>query len=56
MNYCRNPDDDEDGPYCFTTDQSVPRQTCSIPLCSGKKTLPEFWFFCITSGKEMFVN
>lgn len=32
-NYCRNPDDDPNGPWCFTTDPDVLWEECSIPLC-----------------------
>ena len=35
-NYCRNPDDDPNGPWCYTTDPDETRETCNIPLCSGK--------------------
>ncbi|VDI40324.1 Hypothetical predicted protein, partial [Mytilus galloprovincialis] len=32
-NYCRNPDEDPIGPWCFTTDPDVLWEECSIPLC-----------------------
>ncbi|KAK2148431.1 hypothetical protein LSH36_498g02008 [Paralvinella palmiformis] len=32
-NYCRNPDDDPDGPWCYTIDPNIGRETCAIPLC-----------------------
>ena len=35
-NYCRNPNGDEKGPWCFTTDTLVPWEYCDIPVCSGK--------------------
>jgi len=35
-NYCRNPDDDPEGPWCYTTDSDLERETCNIPMCSGR--------------------
>ncbi|CAG2234169.1 PLG [Mytilus edulis] len=32
-NYCRNPDADPKGPWCFTSDPDVFWEHCSIPLC-----------------------
>ena len=34
-NYCRNPDQSSDGPWCFTMDPAIERQSCGIPMCSG---------------------
>ncbi|XP_061108444.1 hepatocyte growth factor [Conger conger] len=33
-NYCRNPENEPTGPWCFTTDSKVRHQTCDIPQCS----------------------
>jgi hypothetical protein len=34
-NYCRNPNEiDGVGPWCFTTDPSMPWEGCDIPICS----------------------
>uniref|UniRef100_A0A8C9SGL2 Hepatocyte growth factor n=1 Tax=Scleropages formosus TaxID=113540 RepID=A0A8C9SGL2_SCLFO len=33
-NYCRNPDNEPTGPWCFTTDPQVRHQSCNIPQCS----------------------
>ena len=33
-NYCRNPDGEPGGPWCYTTDQRHRWQYCEIPLCS----------------------
>lgn len=34
-NYCRNPDGDSQGPWCYTTDVNKRWESCSIPSCSG---------------------
>ncbi|KAG5284994.1 hypothetical protein AALO_G00032830 [Alosa alosa] len=34
-NYCRNPDQSPDGPWCFTCDPTVRRESCAIPKCDG---------------------
>ncbi|XP_052025692.1 plasminogen [Apodemus sylvaticus] len=34
MNYCRNPDGDPKGPWCFTTDPSVRWEYCNLKRCS----------------------
>ncbi|XP_006865190.1 PREDICTED: prothrombin [Chrysochloris asiatica] len=35
-NFCRNPDGSTTGPWCYTTDPTVRREECSIPLCGQK--------------------
>ncbi|XP_066183147.1 hepatocyte growth factor-like protein isoform X3 [Sylvia atricapilla] len=32
-NYCRNPDRDKGGPWCYTVDPNVRHQSCSIKKC-----------------------
>ncbi|XP_068087835.1 plasminogen [Hyperolius riggenbachi] len=32
-NFCRNPDGDQDGPWCYTTDPDVRFEYCSISQC-----------------------
>ncbi|XP_073210852.1 hepatocyte growth factor-like protein [Lepidochelys kempii] len=32
-NYCRNPDRDERGPWCYTTDPAIRHQSCGIKKC-----------------------
>ncbi|NXP46712.1 PLMN protein, partial [Heliornis fulica] len=32
-NYCRNPDSDENGPWCYTTDPATRFDYCNIPEC-----------------------
>ena len=34
-NFCRNLDDDPNGPLCFSNDPNIRRQTCNVPLCRG---------------------
>ncbi|XP_009980392.1 PREDICTED: plasminogen [Tauraco erythrolophus] len=35
-NYCRNPDGDESGPWCYTTDPATRFDYCNIPECDGQ--------------------
>eukprot|EP00075_Anas_platyrhynchos_P001321 XP_005015962.2 plasminogen [Anas platyrhynchos] len=35
-NYCRNPDDDVNGPWCYTTDPAIRFDYCNIPECEGQ--------------------
>ncbi|KAM6126679.1 plasminogen-like [Pterocles gutturalis] len=37
-NYCRNPDGDESGPWCYTTDPATRFDYCNIPECEGQVT------------------
>ncbi|CAG0881424.1 unnamed protein product [Cyprideis torosa] len=32
-NYCRNPDGDAKGPWCYTTDEEVKWEYCDVPFC-----------------------
>ncbi|KAM6893907.1 prothrombin [Xenentodon cancila] len=32
-NFCRNPDRQPGGPWCFTTDPEVKKETCKVPKC-----------------------
>lgn len=38
-NFCRNPNNDPGGPWCYTTDPNVRAEECGIPLCSEGKAL-----------------
>uniref|UniRef100_UPI0037E76A99 prothrombin n=1 Tax=Semicossyphus pulcher TaxID=241346 RepID=UPI0037E76A99 len=38
-NFCRNPDKRPDGPWCFTTDPSVQKESCRVPTC-GENFVP----------------
>ena len=32
-NYCRNPDNEDDGPWCYTTDPLCRWEYCDVPMC-----------------------
>ena len=34
-NYCRNPDRDTGGPWCYTMDPNTEWEFCDVPLCSA---------------------
>ena len=34
-NYCRSPDGDPGGPWCYTTDPDTQLQYCDVPFCPG---------------------
>ena len=34
-NFCRNPDNDPNGPWCYAFSKSWGKAYCDIPLCSG---------------------
>ncbi|XP_063044651.1 prothrombin [Engraulis encrasicolus] len=38
VNYCRNPDQSPEGPWCFTRDPDVRREGCGVPSCEGAFT------------------
>lgn len=38
-NFCRNPDDSPDGPWCYTRDPTVKREPCTVPKC-GEPFIP----------------
>ncbi len=33
-NYCRNPDNEPGGPWCYTTSSSKRWEYCGVPLCT----------------------
>ena len=35
QNFCRNPDNDEGGPWCYTTNPEFSWEYCGIPECEG---------------------
>ena len=36
-NYCRSPDSDSGGPWCFVDGNGSSRQYCNVPRCSGNE-------------------
>ena len=34
-NFCRSPDGDSGGPWCYTTDPDTQWEYCDIPICPG---------------------
>ncbi len=34
-NFCRNPDNKPDGPYCLTQDPGTRWEYCDVPRCQG---------------------
>ena len=32
----RNPDGDMGGPWCYTIDPDIARESCDIPVCAGR--------------------
>lgn len=38
-NFCRNPNNDPGGPWCYTTDPNVRAEECGIPQCSEGKAI-----------------
>ena len=47
-NYCRNPDNDPKGPWCYTTDPNKRFQYCNIPSCDAKE--------CYNSGVNGYLG
>uniref|UniRef100_A0A672R127 Prothrombin n=1 Tax=Sinocyclocheilus grahami TaxID=75366 RepID=A0A672R127_SINGR len=39
-NFCRNPDKSIEGPWCFTRDPTVRRESCSVPKCGETVVAP----------------
>ncbi|XP_030621890.1 prothrombin [Chanos chanos] len=39
-NFCRNPDDSPDGPWCYTRDPTVRREYCAVRKCGETFTPP----------------
>ncbi|XP_069479301.1 prothrombin [Ambystoma mexicanum] len=37
-NYCRNPDRNPSGPWCYTRDSKVKREECAVPVCGQNRT------------------
>jgi hypothetical protein len=43
-NYCRNPDNHTDGPWCYTIDPDIERESCGIKLCMQPGMLFENYY------------
>ncbi|XP_051283059.1 prothrombin [Dicentrarchus labrax] len=39
-NFCRNPDNRPSGPWCFTKDPTVQKETCRVPKCGQEFVAP----------------
>jgi len=39
VNYCRNPDNEPEGPWCYTTNASVRWDYCDVPGCYKGETV-----------------
>jgi len=37
LNYCRNPDSTDEGPWCYTTDPTTRWEYCDVPYCPAGK-------------------
>lgn len=35
-NFCRNPDNDSSGPWCYTVEHDTRWEHCNVPSCTGK--------------------
>lgn len=46
-NYCRNPDNEPDGPWCYTTSNLTRWEYCAVPHC-GKSDKISFILYSIT--------
>ena len=44
-NFCRNPDEWIEGPWCFTTDPEAVAEVCDIPMCGMWTLRPAY--FCL---------
>ena len=40
-NHCRNPDQDPEGVWCYTTDPDKRWEHCSVPICSSTSETPQ---------------
>ncbi|KAK0133293.1 Prothrombin [Merluccius polli] len=39
-NFCRNPDGRDSGPWCFTRDPTVQKESCHVPICGEAEFVP----------------
>ena len=52
-NYCRNPDNEPNGPWCYTMDKKKRWEYCSIPICDSGEL--SFQFKCFESILDMLL-
>ena len=38
-NYCRSPDNDKDGPWCYLFVEGAIWEHCDVPQCNGNETI-----------------
>ena len=38
-NYCRSPDNDSDGPWCYVNDDNDDWEHCDVPPCNGNESI-----------------
>lgn len=55
LNYCRNPDGDRIGPWCYTTDPERRYESCNIPQCKDGRCCsnPTLNFWIIPSSHQL---
>ena len=53
-NYCRNPDNESKGPWCYTTDSSARWEFCDVPFC--EPTLGKIFYNLQTDEKLLLVK
>ncbi|XP_048342980.1 prothrombin [Sphaerodactylus townsendi] len=41
-NYCRNPNNNQAGPWCYTRDPTVRSEECAVPVCGENRTTVPF--------------
>ena len=46
MNYCRNPDGEPEGPWCYTSSAAKRWDYCDIPLCGKLSNMLHNFFTC----------
>lgn len=54
-NYCRNPDGDQHGPWCYTSDPKTEFDYCAIKQC-GTSSLHSLFFPCVQFSEGRFIS
>ena len=61
-NHCRNPDQDPEGVWCYTTDSDKRREHCSVPICSTSETpqsphgVGMYWLILVLSEHFLWLS